>query len=912
MSYISIHPKRLGPGYIRIHPERSAPDRSNEIFLEDVCLSPVSLLEPEKKSFSNEVIDTFNEDNNVMFLKYLELLEENKTGLKDLLVVHHEPDADLYNPYNFKTGLDPLSTYMKRRLYQNLKSSFADRINIQDLNREAWKEYKEWSYHSFYLLEHNPCIHWGAYRNSPMFVAACGLPKSEVFGTEIGMLRNFFYTSLANFKWKLLASDKPKIKETYEALNEQATRLCVAMEDTFRENADTAGAIYYGEQSERKLAEYSGLYNETAINHDSYEDLIENQLNLLSDDLTVDLSEDEIETRRAMFYQKLQIDKQKTMMEIWDEASKEAICLLEEKHGFTPLPSKRDVRRRVPVVFGMPYMQFRQLRRHTNPYNWKPNPKNYHNGRLFTLYFRMYGLTLNTYYKYFNDFEAKSPGYGILLQEFQEYSNYNTKRGAWNLRNLTFNPWHDRFAGLPSSIYGHTFDELDSTDAFSHILEKIKVFDKKYNITRQHIAQALDEVSQLELNKKRLHLGLKLKNDEGFNLLKSSFSTTAKLPPEKETLKQKYFIPTEFDRLLLVLHDSRLDDVQKRLISQLWNPVARRFQIGLIPKPFTWFLIRYYAKLLDAIHLNDKVIPCYYRRIQHEFLKSLALGGPTNVNPDGRFPPEYHFIWDFVRRRYIKQLPFTIYGIASYKELAESLSTNKSLPQFDTDQLKINSKVAQEALLARIQDYSKAFSDEPTVIGKYKQQPIIFNENPFYFKGNAAVDLNEMVGTINFEKVPSQVRYELIENKVLDSLVPSVTFGQTRKGLDLLGTDFTPHNMHPIVFFNSLHDYKYPKYEEAPSWRPHTISNWLNPYTGKVNNFSYLQEIYDECGLQLELPFGFTFGHEIVLLISFLVFATSVPLVYMIETKWIKRCFKILAFISGSIYILHRLFPMFL
>lgn len=828
-----------------------------------------------------------------LYQDFLEFVQTNKTDLKEAYALRHNPDEDPENPFNPDSLF--FSEFLLKQLFRNLQLNAYETEDIEAISHAITKPH---------LAErcetHGAKNQYLTFMYEFLFHPNIALKQSIV---RYGPAYHAIYLPLLNlhrkYKLYLLSKtdpEKAKFRESSQAAYDNTFHYWF---DKFASNyASTTEQMIKAEKYKLLLMEIGRMRTKKPRQGIGLVSLRKKRMksNKLYREFLGPIRDFNLRTwltepvaKAAIFNnevptslrQKLQHEKAKTLMEIWESSMRHSTVLKTKRSGFIPLPQYKDRSKYLGSML-QKYMWHTEYLLRLNP-KYVPFEKvNRRHQRLWMLNRRLFFLTRQQRGRLFNNFESFDNMYAVITKPFFSTNDDNTRLGTWSLDNVTFNPFLDRNK-VSNSLHTLRYPQLTSGNLLGTVLLRLKSVDSKYNQNRRQIYEALEEISS---------------HPEIFTAMKN------KEIPDDTNNKNTYEIG-EWQQLLLLAEENYYDDLQKKTIASFWCPIRKRFIPNMYPKPMVWFLLRYYSKIGEAIILNDKILPLYYRRFLYEVTKTLAFGGPANVSPRKEWPVQFHWIWKYLKKKYLRNLPYSFFGVSSSATLAQKLENNETLPQFDSDNLKIDNELAQEALINHVRAYAANLLDEASKNEEVTRH-FMHNGVPYYFRGTPIIDANEMYGSILPNKIPDAIREELIEQKILGSLVPTFNAPQASKLNDMLGNIATPQYMRPLEFWNTFHIYNYAKYELCPPWSYPYASNWLDPKTGKANDFWYLKEIYEELGMS-EIPtsFGFSFGHEIVHLTAFLV--CSVSLIYIPLSKK-PRVAKIIALISGIVLFFH-VFP---
>lgn len=820
-----------------------------------------------------EVFSKKDENGQDPFYKqFLSFVKSNKTLLQHIFALKHDPDKDENNPYNPESPY--YSEFLMKQFYRNLQANAYEIEHLEDIAYANAKLGLVSEYESL-ITRAYPFVFMSQYLSHPMIsLKLCVLKYGTGYKAgylELKKLQQALYLSNLRKSEPEKGAYLTKVQDLYNQIWYYYEKL----------GADPRICL----EVLRLAEQYKYSNNEKGVAFDHYGDERDivgvrrdfNQHAWLTDPIA----------RSAILYneiptslrQKLQYDKLQTIMEIWDNAARTS-RKRDAMRSFLPLPQYRDRRR----YLGHWKYKFWDVgyKKRQNPNNIYYKKINRWQQRLFMINKRLSFLTRQHYGRLWHNYEEFDRMFYVVMKPYRNTNNDRTWLGTWSLDNFSFNPWVNRYK-VPQTLHSLRYTQLNAVNLVGETLLHLRSLDRKYNKNRQQIYEALEAIG----------------NDPDLFVNKNNLIGNL----AKEDKSQVNFKLGEWEQLVLLAEENYYDDLQKKTITTFWCPVQRTFVVNMYPKPVAWFLMRYYSKIGEAITLNDKITGAYYRRYLNEITKSLSLGGPVNVSPPKEWPVQFHWIWYFLKKKYIKNLPYSFFGVSSSAAIAQKLENKEILPQFDSESLSIDHELAQEALLNHVRAYASNLLDNAPS-DDYTRH-FMHNGVPYYFRGTPIIDTNEVFGSITPEKISDAVRLELIEQKVLGSLVPTYNAPQPNKLNDILGNIYAPQYTRPIEFFNSFHIFQYPKYELCPPWAAPYENNWINPKTGEINDFWYLKEIYEECGIS-EIPtsFGFCFGHEIVHLISFLI--CSVSLIYIPMTD--SKIPKIIALLSGIVLFFH-VFP---
>lgn len=832
-----------------------------------------------------------------LYEDFLAFVQTNKTNLKEAYALRHNPDEDPENPFNVQSL--NYSEFLMKQFFRNLQLNAYETEDLEDVSYSIARP----SLLDKVVTEpvkYNYLIHMFEYGFHPNIAF-----KQVVLKYGPGYYA--LYLPLLNAQQKLrlyfLTKKDPVKAKFLERSQEEHRRLLHIWFEEFASNKpNTFDQVICAEKLKLKLVEIGRIVGKKPKIENTLERSRKGKMKVRDEGrrllgpyrdfnlrtwLTEPLAKEAVILNDVptSLRQKLQYDKTKTLMEIWENSMRKSV---RAKYGrdFIPLPPYTD--------------QMKYLGSHIEKFMWdkeyllRRDPKyvtfrkiNRGRKRLWMLNKRLFFLTKQKKGRLFNNFESFDDMFALVTKPFFSTNDDRTRMGTWSLDNVTFNPFLDRNK-ISHTLHTLRYSQLSSGNLFGTVLLHLKSIDPKYNKNRLQIYEALEEIAshpEIFTTMKQKEIADDAKNSDEFIENEAPFKVD------------------EWQQLLLLAEENYYDDLQKKTIASFWCPVTKKFVPNMYPKPMVWFLMRYYSKIAEAIIFNDKILPLYYRRFLYEITNTLAFGGPANVAPRKEWPVQFHWIWKYLKKKYLKNLPYSFFGISSSATIAQKLKDNETLPQFDNDNLKIDNELAQEALINHVRAYASNLLDNAP---EGATRHFMHNGIPYYFRGNPLIDANEMFGSITPEKISDEVRIELIENKILGSIIPTYNAPQPSKLNDMLGNIATPQYTRPLEFWNTFHIYNYAKYELCPPWSYPYVSNWLDPKTGKVNNFWYLKEIYEECGIS-EIPtsFGFSFGHEIVHLIAFLIFTLSI--IYIPLTKKPKIA-KIIATISGIVLFFH-VFP---
>lgn len=829
-----------------------------------------------------------------LYQDFLEFVQTNKTDLKEIYALRHNPDEDPENPFN-PDGFY-FSEFLFKQLFRNLQLNAYETEDIEEMARAIARPLLV-DKSETYAMKHQFMIFMYEFAFHPNIALKQAIVK-------YGPAYHAIYLPLLNahrkFKLYLLGKKDPDRAKFLGSAQEAYNNVYNYWSFKFAANyADTSEQIAKAEKYKLTLLEIGKMRTKKPRMGYGLVTMRKKKLKLaqLSREGLGPIRDFNLRTwltepiaKSAIFHnevptslrQKLQHEKAKTLMEIWDSSMRYGTVLRGNKSGFIPLPPYTERTKYLGSML-QKYMWHTEylLRLHPKYVNFQK--VNRGRQRLWMLNKRLFFLTKQHRGRLYNNFEAFDNMYAVITKPFFGTNDDRTRMGTWSLDNVTFNPFLDRNK-ISHSLHTIRYPQLTAVNLLGTVLLRLKTIDPKYNQNRRQIYEALEAIAS---------------HPEIFTAIKNK-----EMSGEAANNKNTYEIG-EWQQLLLLAEENYYDDLQKKTIASFWCPIRKKFIPNMYPKPMVWFLMRYYSKIAEAIILNDKMLALYYRRFLYEVTKTLAFGGPANVSPRKEWPVKFHWIWKYLKKKYLKNLPYSFFGVSSSATLAQKLENNEILPQFDSDNLKIDNELAQEALIKHVRAYAVNLLDEAPKNEEVTRH-FMHNGVPYYFRGTPIIDANEMYGSITPSKIPDAVREELIEQKILSSLVPTFNAPQPSKLNDMLGNIATPQYTRPLEFWNTFHIYNYAKYELCPSWSYPYVSNWLDPKTGKANDFWYLKEIYEELGMS-EIPtsFGFSFGHEIVHLIAFLV--CSVSLIYIPLSKK-PRVAKIIALISGIVLFFH-VFP---
>jgi|APEBP8051072661_1049379.scaffolds.fasta_scaffold01408_5 hypothetical protein len=826
-----------------------------------------------------------------LYQDFLEFVQANKTDLREVYALKHNPDEDPENPFNPHSFY--FSEFLLKQLFRNLQLNAYETEDIEEMARAIGKPLlinkKEtyWTKLQYMIFMYEFAFH-------PNIALKQAIVK---YGPAYHAIYLPLVKAHRKLKLYLLSKKDPDRAKFQEGAQLAYDRAFNWWFDKFAANyADTSEQIVKAEKFKLALLELGKMKARKPRMGYGLVTMRKKKLRLdqlsreglgpirdfnLRSWLTEPLARAAILQNDVptSLRQKFQYEKAKTLMEIWDSSMRYGLVAKRAKTGFIPLPPYTERSKFLGSML-QKYMWHTEylLRLHPKYVNFQK--VNRGRQRLWMLNKRLFFLTKQQRGRLYNNFEAFDNMYAILTKPFVGTNDDFSRLGTWSLDNVTFDPFLDRNK-VPNSLHTLRYPQLTAVNLSGTVLLKLKSIDSKYNQNRRQIYEALEAIAS---------------HPEIFTAMKNEEMSS--------TNKNTYKIG-EWQQLLLLAEENYYDDLQKKTIASFWCPIRKTFVPNMYPKPMVWFLLRYYSKIAEAIILNDKILALYYRRFLYEVTNTLAFGGPVNVSPRKEWPVQFHWIWKYLKKKYLKNVPYSFFGISSSATLAQKLENNEILPQFDSESLKIDNELAQEALIRHVHAYAANLLDDPDPKTETTRH-FMHNGVPYYFRGTPIIDANEMHGTITPSKIPDAVREELIEQKVLASLVPTFNAPQPSKLNDMLGNIATPQYMRPLEFWNTFHIYNYAKYELCPPWSYPYVSNWFDPKTGKVNDFWYLKEIYEELGMS-EVPtnFGFSFGHEIVHLTAFLVF--SVSLIYIPLSKK-PRIPKIIALISGIVLFFH-VFP---